>query len=158
LQQLAAKFGSKITQHFYNHEQSTSRNNIAHDIWTVNNYIQIENTKLSHDFKKSEELEKRFKIGVNSFHHQGVLFKNLGEDLVPLYLADNEDSYHFDHNEQIVEAFIHKNLPIAAVQFHPEDMPGERISKQLINHLLGIENLEVERYNKYHNKRNVAGK
>ena len=47
---------------------------------------------------------------VNSAHHQGV--KKLGEGLVSVLEAE----------DGVCEALLHKDLPIAATQFHPERM------------------------------------
>ena len=54
------------------------------------------------------------KFIVNSFHHQAV--ESLAPGLLPLaYSADGG----------IIEGFYHKELPILAVQWHPERMTGE---------------------------------
>ena len=54
------------------------------------------------------------KFIVNSFHHQAV--ESLAPGLLPLaYSADGG----------IIEGFYHKELPILAVQWHPERMAGK---------------------------------
>ncbi len=49
-------------------------------------------------------------VPVNSAHHQAV--EILGEDLLPAQFS----------MDGIIEAFVHKTLPIIAVQWHPERM------------------------------------
>ena len=67
-------------------------------------YQDIPNHQTSHyvDFKNRS-------IFVNSSHHQAI--SKLGNNLVPLF-----------KNNNIIEAFIHKSLPIISVQWHPERM------------------------------------
>ena len=52
---------------------------------------------------------KNYKFNVNSTHHQAI--KKLANNLIPL----------FKHNN-IIESFIHKELPIIGIQWHPERM------------------------------------
>lgn len=51
---------------------------------------------------------------VNSYHHQAV--RELAPSLVPLARSEPEG---------LVEAFAHRELPVWAVQWHPERMTGE---------------------------------
>ena len=51
---------------------------------------------------------------VNSLHHQAI--KRLGKGLVPMAYAVNGP---------FVEAYVHEEIPIVAVQFHPERMTGD---------------------------------
>lgn len=71
---------------------------------------------------------------VNSLHHQAV--HTLGSDLLPIAYAANAP---------LIEAFVHKSLPILAVQWHPERMTGSvRMSpegpdmKPLLQHFVSI--------------------
>lgn len=50
---------------------------------------------------------------VNSLHHQAI--RTLGKDLVPIAYAKNGP---------FVEAYVHKELPVLATQWHPERMTG----------------------------------
>lgn len=52
-------------------------------------------------------------LQVNSYHHQAI--DCLGEGLIPVA---------FSHDGQIVEGIEHRELPILAVQWHPERMTG----------------------------------
>ena len=53
------------------------------------------------------------KFTVNSLHHQSI--KTLGKGLIPIAYAENGP---------FIEGYIHEELPIIAVQFHPERMTG----------------------------------
>lgn len=127
MQQLAAFFGAKLTQDLPFHAQSTSRWSKAHDIIPTmySNYVS-----------------KPFEV--NSHHHQGVLLKNLPDTLLPLAVGGNEEyglkavaaNNLMIHPEQIVEALSHRELPIAGVQYHPEEW-RDNFSKDLILSLLG---------------------
>lgn len=77
-----------------------------------------------HRVKTAENSIFRELFGVeflaNSYHHQGV--KDLAPGLVP---------GAWDESGQIVEALSHKELPVWAVQWHPERMTGrERLTPQ----------------------------
>lgn len=63
----------------------------------------------------------------NSMHHQLVWEDGLGKDLIAL-------AFHrkFDH----VEALYHNSLPIAGVQWHPEEMHNDPLSACIIKTLL----------------------
>lgn len=56
--------------------------------------------------------EGRFQFRINSLHHQGI--KQLGHDLTPTLISTEKKG--------CIEAFKHNELPIAAVQFHPEEL------------------------------------
>ena len=112
LQTLNVYFGGTLNQHI-NHEYSTkSRQELVHDIYIYRQGINI--------FTKNNKLGK-----VNSLHHQSI--KDLGENLVKLAVSDDET----------VEAIKHRTLPIAAVQWHPEEIE-DGFSEQLITNLLTI--------------------
>ena len=79
-----------------NHEQINPRNEVSHSI-TIN-----KKTKL-------HKIINKFKILVNSAHHQAV--DKIGNDLLVAAIA----------NDNIVEAIEHKNHPwCIGVQWHPE--------------------------------------
>lgn len=112
-QMLNVALGGTLTQHLISHEQSDKRWAPAHD---VNIY--------GYRDKKNQPL----KIKVNSHHHQAVLNTNLAKDL--LVVADIQD-----YDGTIVEAYKHKSLKIAGVQWHPEEL-YDVISNKLITELL----------------------
>lgn len=127
-QMLNVKFGGKLNQHVPSHSYA--------DRFEENHKINIslpdeDNKKfLKYYFLNSSEKTKSGKIkvtgiSVNSHHHQTVSSNNIAEDLIPLAYAD----------DGVIESFIHKNLPIAGVQFHPEEF-NVSLSNLLIQYLL----------------------
>jgi putative glutamine amidotransferase len=113
-QQLNVYFGGKLTQHLPDlsiNYYSEPRNKLVHS-------IDIEIPSMS--IKYTDE--------VNSLHHQGVLLKNLGDKLNCIAKLNSGENI-------LVEAFMHEELPIAGVQWHPEYIYDE-LSKKLINYLL----------------------
>jgi len=114
-QQLAVYFGSKLTQNLKFHTQSDDRWKAAHPVYNNANKITMK-------IKEGE---------VNSHHHQGVLESQLSLDLKALLFAENEENVI----DPIVEAFCHTELPIAAVQWHPEEL-YDNITFELIDHLI----------------------
>lgn len=113
---------------------------------------ELDEEELEAFLKEQEEQEERKvsvlvateikgAIGVNSHHHQAVTLNRLGEDLVPLYVYPNHDSY-FSGDDDIIEVFRHKSLPIVGIQYHPEDMLAhgvkDLLSVNLIKELLEI--------------------
>lgn len=119
LQTLAVHYGHPLTQDLLNtHSFSTkSRYETVHGVFKPENYSFI-----SKKFSKDSE---QFKV--NSLHHQGVKWQRLidGSELEPLLVT--EDYY--------VEALQHKTLPIAAVQWHPEELEDD-FSAKLIKSLI----------------------
>lgn len=117
MQQLAVYFGSKLTQDLKFHEQSSSRWGDAHKVIPTVRYLENKNVKNG--------------MNVNSHHHQCVTLSNLGKDLISTHLCDNFDNFQ----DPIVESFQHRTLPIAGVQWHPEELYDE-YSTRIINRLL----------------------
>lgn len=117
MQELAAYFGSKITQDLKFHAQSSDRWETAHYIYNVAN------------------IKTKFKV--NSHHHQCVLGNDLSKELVPLYFAEWEDGKIYKKDDVIIEAFKHETLPIYAVQWHPEEL-YDNFSVNCIKQLLEI--------------------
>ncbi len=73
--------------------------------------------------------EKNKIYKVNSLHHQSVIEKTLPDELVVIGHYDNCD---WDG----VEIIAHKTLPIAGVQYHPEELGYCDITNTIINKLL----------------------
>lgn len=122
-QQLASFFGGELIQNLRKHPYSVDREDMAHEI------------HLSEVGKKMFNLANAKapkKLEVNSLHHQGLPLSKFPGELELIASANNED----DSKEPIAEAFIHKVLPIAGVQWHPEEI-HDITSALLINFILG---------------------
>ena len=115
MQQLAAKFGSRITQDLKYHASYIDSKGL-HKMRPVNGTgaIKLFEGKLPE---------------VNSRHHQGVLISDLGDSLVPLFTSDDE------YMDNLVEVFRHASKPIYGLQYHPEDILDD-ISDKIMNQLL----------------------
>lgn len=118
-QQLASFFGSKIIQHMPYHKQSAGRMTKGHLAYVTNYAADILGVKVDH---------KMASMDVNSHHHQGVLLDTLSPQLLPLAVAANEEygddtllKNELEQPHNIVEAFMHRELPIAGCQYHPEE-------------------------------------
>lgn len=105
-QALNAYFGGKLIQDLPFHEQSSSRWATAHEIYQ----------KL--DFKEDVVKASKLNFKVNSHHHQGVCTNSLSEELTPLLYAEHQPLRN--EGKVLVEAFEHKELPIAGCQWHPK--------------------------------------
>lgn len=109
MQQLAVRFGSKLTQHLPFHTQSKYDAEPAHE-YILDNQDIIDITQL-------------YKDKVTSTHHQGILRKNLSKNLQSILFSRNEE-FNIKGNvafeEDIIEGFVHKSRFIAGVQSHPE--------------------------------------
>jgi gamma-glutamyl-gamma-aminobutyrate hydrolase PuuD len=114
MQQLAVKFGSYLTQH-----AETYYSNPRHE--------RVEKLNVNTAFfPEALQQHKKFFDGykVNSMHHQLVKRAHLSKELTVIAASD--------HSIGHVEAFIHNELPIAGVQWHPEELDLDYISTQLI--------------------------
>jgi putative glutamine amidotransferase len=98
-QMLNVAAGGTLTQDLIYHAQSKDRWQKGHDAYIVGMN------------------RKQGKIEVNSHHHQAVTYKDMSKEFDMLAYADNEE----DPENCIVEAFLHKTLPIGGVQWHPEE-------------------------------------
>lgn len=96
LQTLNVYFGGSLYQHLWRHPYSSHGKDFVH--------------KTSVKFTEDG---KTYVMKTNSFHHQAI--KNLGKGLVVLGEAE----------DKTIEAISHKELPIKAVQWHPERQMDE---------------------------------
>lgn len=112
MQMLNTFFGGGLHQDMKYHAQSKDRWEPGHEVTIV-----IGN--------------KKYEVKVNSHHHQAVLSSDLAKDFIPIAFAKNEE----DKKDDIIEAFIHKELPIAGVQWHPEEWRDE-FAESLIKKIL----------------------
>lgn len=124
LQELAVYFGSKLTQNLLYHPYySDPRTELVHEVFPVTGFNEQSG---EWTYKVSKDKKDKNRIEVNSMHHQGLELANMSEDLIPTLLADNYPS-------MLVEAFIHKELPISAVQFHCEEIFDQYSTEQVEN-------------------------
>lgn len=102
-QALACKFGGTLIQNLKFHPQSKDR-------WQHGHSVIIKGGILD---KYSEKTLAKDRMEVNSHHHQGILIDKTNKELEIL-------AWFNDYDGPIVEAFRHRTLPIAAVQYHPK--------------------------------------
>ena len=105
-QALCQKYGCKLTQHIY------------HEAKDGEHYLYVKDGK--------RNLTKFGKDKVSSSHHQGVLENGFNySDLQALFYAE----------DAVIEAFRHRTLNIAGVQYHPEkiyDIETNNIIKSIL--------------------------
>lgn len=145
MQQLAVTFGSTLEQHLMWHKDSDSRWSPAHYVFQDSAFQNgIIKKSVKEEIKEKKYTNLGFKV--NSHHHQCVYDTHLSDPLQPLLFAEqNEWDMHFlnqvaNHNSRIVEAFVHKELPIVGVQWHPEEL-YDRFSVQAMYDLLTTGNI-----------------
>jgi gamma-glutamyl-gamma-aminobutyrate hydrolase PuuD len=113
LQTLNVHFGGTLKQHSPHEHSTDSRDDLVHG---VHQYLNLE------EFGYNPNLKKQFRV--NSLHHQSI--DKLGKDLNPTAIHTKD---------MTIEGVLHKTLPIAAVQWHPEEIYDE-FSIKTISHLL----------------------
>lgn len=111
-QTLNVHFGGSLKQHIWN-ETSVKRDDLVHDVIATDYLRQLKYYNVS-------------KFKVNSLHHQGFNVEHCGEMVKPLLLHKDREN---------VEAFGISGKPIAAVQWHPEEI-FDAFSSSTINLLL----------------------
>jgi N5-(cytidine 5'-diphosphoramidyl)-L-glutamine hydrolase len=80
--------------------------------------------------EKISDCLKQNKIIVNSYHRNIINFKDIGESLI---------SFAIHKKDNTIEGFIHKELPIIGVMWHPErEQNNTLLKKFLLNKILGI--------------------
>lgn len=73
------------------------------------------------------EFNEGSRLAVNSYHDQGVVLQGLASDLKVFALSD----------DGLVEGLVHSELPILAVQWHPERVnPGRDLVMALLGRFL----------------------
>lgn len=124
-QTLNIHFGGSMTQHYIHAYSTKSRDELVHDLNVISaNVPQPVLEAIPH---KQRNLFK-----TNSIHHQVVFKTQLSAELKPtLFESKDEDP--------VIEGFIHRTLPIAGVQYHPEEI-YERYSIAMIRYLLTLKN------------------
>lgn len=109
MQQLAIHFGGHLNQHIKNHPYSDPRDEVVHIMEFQGEYVGWEEMLIKRyklRFAKNDERG----IWTNSLHHQAVPVEGVPDcfDIVAKV-------------GKVVEAIIHKELPIAGGQFHTEE-------------------------------------
>ncbi len=122
MQQLNLFFGGQMTQNLPCHKQSKDDHLPGHKVIIEYNNFMVKAVK---------------DIEVTSTHHQGILRHQLSPELVSVMYAQNEEYKDVNGitDVDIIEGFIHKALPIAGVQSHPERYCPDYIDC-LIRHIL----------------------
>lgn len=125
-QTLNVHFGGRLDQHIY---QSTSASNnraeLVHHVVFTNEGFTIAKSIGVSTFKKMK---------INSLHHQGFFTDDAGEGIISMLTNEEQGN---------VEAFIHKTLPVAGVQWHPEEIYDD-FSMSLIQYLLSRSERNVQ--------------
>lgn len=129
-QMLNVFFGGKLVQHLkYTDIHASDRRGVeAHKVLVSDN------------LREWDGYQRLEGVAVNSHHHQAVTFSNLGKGLVPNAFSNEFTKAVLERevkkNEDIlIEGFIHESLPIAGVQWHPEEW-YEPHSRRLINSII----------------------
>lgn len=140
-QQLAVYFGADLIQHLgANHGYSDVENKGRGDL--VNELIFTPKFKILED-KLLATTPKSKKIKCCSLHHQGVPFA-IGKESADAF-PDTLEPIAYT-SDGILEAFKHKDLPIAGVQFHPEEdwnILGRRLIKDLLRKSPNLKNEDI---------------
>lgn len=113
-------FGGTLTQHINpSLHQEDVRFRAAHEV------IEVHNGN---------------KFDVNSHHHQAVKYSNLAKQMRPISISHEFEKKLTNANLKneralIIESFIHESLPVAGVQWHPEEWYDEH-STTLITRII----------------------
>jgi len=142
MQQIAVHFGVPLIQNISS-EHGYSGSNDKQNVNTckVNSpafnkiYQEINNSTFKNVYK------------VNSYHHQGVSLESLSKNpnLIPLLINKDMEFTFTEGNHYIVEAFMHSELNIIGVQYHPERMVCDDFSNTLIQYLLSKSNKKTNK-------------
>lgn len=116
-QTLNVVFGGKLSQHIAQ-EYSEPRDKLCDEVILIN-----EN---KHYINKHKEIINKNQFKVNSLHHQGFFIGQEGTNVIPI--LRNKEYMN-------IEAFVVENMPIAAVQWHPEEI-YDSFSATTIRYLL----------------------
>jgi putative glutamine amidotransferase len=130
-QSLNVHFGGGLTQNWV-HEQSTkNRGDLVHMLKKMENFPKKVLLTVVDKHNRRKEVDY---IEVNSLHHQVIFKEDLSPELTPT----------LRHDDGVIEAFIHPTLPIAGVQYHPEEI-WDDYAMQIINLLLNKQKINNEK-------------
>lgn len=113
-QQICVKYGCNLKQHDY-FPYSDMRDKKVEEL-----ALTAEGEGLKREFNIRES-----KIEVNSLHHQGVLPGQINTKEITVIATSKK-------YPQNIEAIIHNTLPIAGVQYHPEELGSCPLATALI--------------------------
>lgn len=132
-QQLNVHFGGTLIQDLPFHSNSPDRGKKGHEV-----------ELLGFTFKEGKKKGQQYTFEVNSHHHQGIGMEDIAQNFKVLCVsADTE----FDSNMKqisLIEAFQHETLPIAGVQWHPEEWTQNPIAKELIERILKVKDEQTK--------------
>lgn len=123
-QSLWTIFGGKMVQHNPYHEQSDFPKDECH--------------RLEWSSKENEQMYGKLIKKVNSRHHQTMNSYQAPPELEVLAFSKEGDKGYVD--KSIVEIFKHRKLPIFGLQSHPEDMPNDNLTPNIIFEFLHTDN------------------
>lgn len=103
--------------------------NVAFDGTLKNIYTHTTNQYDRDELKHYIITEDDQVVKVNSLHHQVV--DKLGKDLKVIAFHSNKEGV----KKEVIEAIAHRELPICAVQYHPEEI-YDKYAIRLVNSLL----------------------
>jgi gamma-glutamyl-gamma-aminobutyrate hydrolase PuuD len=141
MQQLAIHFNVPLIQNISaTHGYSGDKD--KEDVNTCKVNFSLIN-KLFHDFTT---ISFKGIYKVNSYHHQGVTLESLSKntDLIPLLVMKDTEFTISGEEYTLVEAFMHKELDIIAVQYHPERMSCDEFSNAAIKYLLSRKSVKYK--------------
>jgi putative glutamine amidotransferase len=142
MQQLAIHFGVPLIQNvsaYHGYSGSSDKEDV--------NTCKVNSIAVNKIYQEFNGTTFKNVYKVNSYHHQGVTLESLSKnpDLTPL-LVNKDVEYTFtEGNHYIVEAFMHNELNIIGVQYHPERMTFDDFSNTLIQYLLSKSNKKTNK-------------
>jgi putative glutamine amidotransferase len=140
-QQLAVYFGAQLIQHIssihgYSDVDIKGRGDLVNELIFTPEFKPLESNLL-------RSTPKVKKIKCCSLHHQGVPFE-IGKSSAEIF-PEVLDPIAYT-SDGILEAFKHKSLPIAGVQFHPEEdwnILGRKLMKDLLRKSPNLKNEDI---------------
>lgn len=117
LQTLGVTFNGKLVQHMYHETNSDD-----------DGYKSMHKVEIIQHLPKLN-INKNTIFDVNSRHHQVIRENTMDKNMVVI------GRYHGKKYQNTIEAIAHKELAIAAVQWHPEDNYSSFVDL-VINHLI----------------------
>lgn len=134
MQQIAVHFGVPLIQDI------SSDHGYSDDKGSLVSTCKVNLEQISKMYEETYNTNHTFKsiYKVNSYHHQGISLDQLNKNpnLIPLLVGKNLEYTHRNGNHHIVEAFMHSELNIIGVQYHPERMSYDPFSDLMIQYLL----------------------